>query len=92
MKEYFGLGSMTWLQVALNAVFIGMHAYSYSLNGYIVPALAMGFHAGLILSVIMTDRIFLAPMRQEIADLDEMIARIRRSYPPSKAQKDISDE
>ena len=92
MTVFLGLEKMTWWQIGLNVAFVAINGWSYCFNYTMAPAMGMGFHIGLIVSLVAMDRIFLAPMRQEIAELDEMIARIRRSYPLSKAQKDRADE
>lgn len=87
MTEFMGMSRGTWFSVGLNAAFIVMN-WSFIKAGAnpLVSAMGIGWHAAIILAAVFVDITFLAPLRKEIREMDELIARYRNGLPPQPKQ------
>lgn len=71
MKAFLGIGYGSWMSIGINAVCFFLNFASYNfVAATVAPAMGMGFHIGLIFMCVMVDRLFLAPIREEIAELE----------------------
>lgn len=87
MKSFLGIGYGSWGSIAVNVACFCINYASYNfIQPNIAPAMGMGFHVGLIFMCVMTDRLFLAPIRKEIDEL-EFWATFSQPLPPGRNQK-----
>lgn len=64
IKSYFGLTKWAWWAVAVNAALLLMNVWFYTMTQGWFQALVAGFHIGLIVACVITDRVFLDGIRQ----------------------------
>lgn len=74
-RETLWLGDGTWTQLLINSAVFAVDACMFANGGNPFIAACMGFHVGLMFMCIVHDRIWLAPIRAEIAAIRQYLSK-----------------
>lgn len=74
MDEFLGLSNSTWSIIGLNTAIFALDFWVWANCGNPFLIACAGFHVGLATHACITDRVFLAPSREQIRALKQYLS------------------